>query len=733
MSIRVFFVEVTLRRCVKYRAMIVFMAGLLLAAFAGQSMAAVNAVVDSTWNSWPNTVYYVAKLSGPNAPYTDLKVYITAVDQYKLWINGNRIDTADKNDGKWETVEEYAVAGGAEVQIAVEVTNLGLGNGNGLMVDIDAGPDWLGTTTMQRRSQYSNGSMRLFPVTWYYYSGDITAAVKKADWYKFDSSFFTNAVNLGFKPVLLGNMGRTDYTPDVNIEVVAGYANNLDVGSDSSGGMRLRRIDGENIALGKPGEYAGLMDGDLTQGFLWASDPMGTSRKVDLERTYKVNRMVLYTGSSKPDEWIRNSLRGYGVEISLDDNRYAEVGLIQEIGVLNVDRGGYDWSEVIFPAQATRYIQFKVNAKRDYMPHVGEMMVFGTGYAYGGTYESPWMDLGSANLKNIQRVTWEGDVPGGTGITVRTRTRRSATDAMSPWSQAHTDKSFEFDSPEPVGQVQYQVALHTNDPDKTPVFRSLTFSFSKDDQPLLSGMGSIVPNEVPMGVDTSFVYTLSYKLNTGQNLQTVAVSVPNYARVDSLELNGTVLTAPADFTSSSTNDSLYVTLNTPATAGTGAEDRLLIYFHTKLLMNQHAFSSGIFNATMNDGAGPMVVWENVDMPWSVTTTDIIEEMLTNVNAVPKVMTPNKDGRNDFSVIEFELVKAQSQVEISIFSTDGTLVRELYDDVLVPRDYTGDNDPGRWDGTDDDGDLVAPGIYVYQVVVKSDSGDKVKTGTVVVAY
>jgi len=152
--------------------------GLMLASFASPSVAKVNAIVDSTWTSWTNTVYYFAMLSGPNAPYTDLKVHVTAVDRYELYINGARIDTPGptpaKNDGKWETVEEYSVVAdgkSANVFVAVKVNNLGIGNGNGLMVDIQAGADWLGTSTMKRRSQFKDNKMTLYPAVWYFFSG----------------------------------------------------------------------------------------------------------------------------------------------------------------------------------------------------------------------------------------------------------------------------------------------------------------------------------------------------------------------------------------------------------------------------------------------------------------------------------------------------------------------------------------------------------------------------------
>jgi hypothetical protein len=240
-----------------------------------------------------------------------------------------------------------------------------------------------------------------------------------------------------------------------------------------------------------------------------------------------------------------------------------------------------------------------------------------------------------------------------------------------------------------------------------------------------------------MGADTSFVYTLGYQLATGQDIKTVVISVPNYSRVDSVfsaELKKT-LKEPNDFTSSSTNDSLYVTLKTPITNSVNntGDDILQFYFRTTLLKNVHEFSSGVINSTNNDGAGPVKVWENPDIPWIVSTSTIAGEMLSEVKANPKVFTPNSDGKNDFTVLGFTLSKTQSKVKIKIFSTEGTLVRVLCDRSLEPGFYKNERAPGKWDGKNEDGDLVPPGIYIFQVIAVTDEGEKVKTGTVVVAY
>ncbi|MDP2982005.1 MAG: hypothetical protein Q8O92_01575 [Candidatus Latescibacter sp.] len=756
-----------MRRCIKYCAMIVFLVGLALLSFASPSAAKV-AVVDTTWTTWPNTVYYffgrnnTKQTLGPNAPYTDIKVHITAVDKYTLYINGKQIGS----DDKWQTVETYPLTGSfAELYIAIKVENFGKGNGNGLMVDIEAGPDRFGTSTVKRRAEQvikaNVPTMVEYPARWYYFSGDIETtfnnSYKRTDWYNFDYNLFDDAAKLGFKWVMLGNIGNINYLPDNKVEVVTGYNGDVDSGVPTNGGIQLRRIDGEDIALKKPAQEQNLVDGDLTQGFNYVMDPLGTYKQVDLVQLYRVNKLVLYTGDTNPQNWPSYSVRGFSAQISLDNFRYEEVGVIHDTGVTNKDNGGFEHAEVTFPAQMTRYIRYFITESRLYPPNIGEMMVYGTGYTYSGVYESPAINFGTPNTqKNFSSISWTGDLPKGTGIVVQTATKYRLADgtpsAWSNWSPFHSETNFKFDSPEPATEFKYRVTLSTGNVDRTPVLKSLKVTYSQIDQPLASARASISPIAVPMGADTSFVFKLEYTLVSGtpkQDIKKIVISVPNFSKVDSVFSSETKKLVK--FTSSSTNDSLYITLaDSLVNADNKSPDILRVYLKTSILKNLHEFESFVYNSRANDGAGGINVWENTDESWTVKSNTVLADMLSDVKALPKAFTPNGDGVNDFTVFEFTLTKVDipTPILIKIYSTEGTLVRELYNNRLSARNYripdgpTGlkagsaadaKKLPGYWDGKNKDGKLVPPGVYIYQIIAKTDGGDKGKTGTVAVAY
>lgn len=734
--------------------------GLMLGAFAASSFATVQEVKEKTWTAWPNTIYYLAHLSGPNGPYDDITINITAVDEYILYVNGNLVGT----DDDWETVETYTVTVSAEdIRLGIQVNNSGTGLGNGLMVDIQAGADWLGTTTLIRRSAVKDDARKIYPCRWYCYSGDITKWDRGGDtWYeleynagKHETILNDTGVQAQLAPAISGKIGNLEYLPDSHIEVITGYPGDVDVGSAENGGIQLRRIDGENIALGKPAQEDRITDGDPTNTFFsYNQDPLNSWRYLDLERIYRVNRYVLYTGGTNPNEWERKSVRGFAVEISLDKFRWEEVNVIHEIGITNADEGGYDYASVDFPDEWARYLRFRITEPRQDFPSIGDCMVYGVGYIYSGEYESPWEDFDLTNVqKNFKTVSWKGEIPEGTSVKIQTKTAYlddSGTLIESPWSSEYSVKTFDIESPEPASMIKYKIKLTTQDIYKTPVVKEIIFSYSEENQPVISGDGYVYPNRVPMGVDTTFVYSLSYELATDENLAKLVLSTPGYTEIDNIYStdgagNTLIMGSGLNDIPQTTPDSLYIEFTNPITdTDSSGPDSLYVTFKTKLLGNIHNFNAWLYNSTGNDGAGGINVWENRDLgSWTVMTSTIIKGVLSDVKAVPKVFTPNNDNKNDFTVIEFTLTKIAADIKIKIYNTSGSLVATIFDDKLQESEWfvknklgnvaTARNMPGYWEGKDEDGDLVPPGVYLYQVVADTDDGEKVESGTVVVGY
>ncbi len=499
-----------------------------------------------TWTTWPATVYYFAHLSGPGAPYGDVTFHITAIDEYALYVNGNRIDD-ERNDGNWRTVEEYTFpVNSNDIIISVEVKNHGTGNGNGLMIDIETGSDQFGTTTVRRMAEEHNGSLHLFPVAWYYAGWDITQSPLLGDeWYKLNynpetgESILTDSDIYPLLPsVLPGEFKEAiDYTLSENTEVVTGYPGDflfVDNGGTEGGGISLRSIEGENIAHGKPAEVMVLTDGNISDTFYsYTQDPINSTMWIDLEHIYRINEMVLYTGVSDPSNWEKTSVRSWALDISLDKFRWEEVGFIHEVGVSNIDKGGFNYSSITTPLEWARYLRYRISDKSETFPAVGEIMVYGLGYALEGVYESPWLDLGEPDTpKTIETISRDGDVPEGTRISIQTKSFQVQPDgtlSQGHWSAEHTEQSFAFNSPLPVLQIKYRIKLFTEDTYQTPILKSLTISYDSSVN---------VETDVPEKTAFLGVYPNPFNPETMISFRIGSVSSPQNVQINIYSMNG---------------------------------------------------------------------------------------------------------------------------------------------------------------------------------------------------
>ena len=96
----------------------------------------------------------------------------------------------------------------------------------------------------------------------------------------------------------------------------------------------------------------------------------------------------------------------------------------------------------------------------------------------------------------------------------------------------------------------------------------------------------------------------------------------------------------------------------------------------------------------------------------------------------RLFTPNGDGANDAFALRYALLK---------LTTEAAVTLELYDlaSRRVQRAYEGMDGNGsyalEWDGRDDRGLLVPPGLYLYELRVEADEGLERRWGSVGVVY
>ncbi|MCY3761797.1 MAG: hypothetical protein OXH50_11160, partial [Gemmatimonadetes bacterium] len=106
------------------------------------------------------------------------------------------------------------------------------------------------------------------------------------------------------------------------------------------------------------------------------------------------------------------------------------------------------------------------------------------------------------------------------------------------------------------------------------------------------------------------------------------------------------------------------------------------------------------------------------------------QLLINVAAEPAVFSPNGDGVNDRTRIGYDLARLadEAPVGISVLDLSGRRVRQL---LAAPQ--AGGSFTVTWDGEDERGVKVAPGIYLVRIELDSDSASETAVTSVAVAY
>ena len=128
--------------------------------------------------------------------------------------------------------------------------------------------------------------------------------------------------------------------------------------------------------------------------------------------------------------------------------------------------------------------------------------------------------------------------------------------------------------------------------------------------------------------------------------------------------------------------------------------------------------------------------------WSVVTTGVPEKLIVNSKVAPNPFTPNGDGINDETKITFFLGniaepktligKETRNLQIKVYDLTGRFIKNLINEMTASSAFVAENSV-VWDGRDESGSLVRPGVYIYQIFIDSDNGGEYLSKTVVVSY
>jgi hypothetical protein len=98
----------------------------------------------------------------------------------------------------------------------------------------------------------------------------------------------------------------------------------------------------------------------------------------------------------------------------------------------------------------------------------------------------------------------------------------------------------------------------------------------------------------------------------------------------------------------------------------------------------------------------------------------------NISVSPNPFSPDNDGFEDFTIINYNLTQPTAQVRIKIFDNKGRLVRTLLNNAP-----SGQSGSVSFDGLDDDGQVLRIGIYIIFLEAMNDNAGVVETMKTVV--
>ena len=292
--------------------------------------------------------------------------------------------------------------------------------------------------------------------------------------------------------------------------------------------------------------------------------------------------------------------------------------------------------------------------------------------------------------------------------------------------------------------LQLQVLLHSGSPWEFACLDSLEVRIS----PLLAervvGEVAVADHlqppgrriQVAAGKPTDFVYDVRAEFGgDGQvGFDAIRFATPSAGRFLSLEMGAPLLAIELEPDNVISEEKGFV-IYLPQRIERGGEDRLRIRLETAVYGASERLRAEVF-----DRAGDT-------LPQEVEAGDVSEELGTNdlrvlayaaslgsilgeVSVEPALLTPQGDGVNDEMEISYVLfqVLELTEVAVEVFELSGERVRRLSLQTRGAGRHS-----VRWDGRDDGGRVVAPGIYLARIEVNAGTGTRARALPIAVAY
>ena len=383
-----------------------------------------------------------------------------------------------------------------------------------------------------------------------------------------------------------------------------------------------------------------------------------------------------------------------------------------------------------------------------------EIQVYGDGYPLTARLRSPLIDLESG--KNLNSLEWQAQTPLGTHIEIRSRTgnevveqytfydkngrevtqrrydklipsfkgkidtTRIAGADWSPWSNIYSASGAAFQSPSPRRFMELDVRLASDSPTQAPHFNWLAVNFS---DPLASEVvGEVFPLQVTPGQETQFSYFLR-PATTRDGFDQIAIEATTVPRFDAALVDGEPVEVVADTLAQGFR----------ATFPRRIRSRQLVElrFTAPIYLQATRFDAFLEDSqkAQRQLVDPGDAAPQVESSSNVVRLPVADQLFAGLSFRPALITPNGDGINDQLLVSFDLINVLTArpLRLQLYDLSG---RPLF---AQERDGQAGHIEWHWDGRDQDGQRVPPGLYIAELHIAGDAGDRSTRRIVAVAY
>ncbi len=245
-------------------------------------------------------------------------------------------------------------------------------------------------------------------------------------------------------------------------------------------------------------------------------------------------------------------------------------------------------------------------------------------------------------------------------------------------------------------------------------------------------IAEIVPSVVSPGAAAAFTYKVKASIaNDDLGFDRLAIDTPARVQsVDAVRLSG----QPVAFDIVESDDTGFV-LAVPPMDAQRTEEVLEVDFHASVFQFGTVFKGRIFNSQHPAEVPQELAWGDADgVPSSerlrVDLTRLGTGPLGALSVNPGVFSPNGDGINDVVEIGCDVLNLSglSSVVCWVYDVSGRRLGLVDASRLGSGRYV-----GIWDGRDEKGSLLPPGLYVVGLSVETDQGTTQRQAVVSLVY